>query len=465
MLHLHLWTCAVLALWALATAAAGSSHPNAEEDAPAESCRDRFLWPFSSTSIWNTPLGSGAQMVPAQLFELSMPDDFHNDQDFILRVTAEDPLTPWYNQGWWGARNHCDIAEPSPAAMFRLPFNFTTASDDGRSPPWQSNNNAMGVLLEDNVTLVQMQPIYRCAPGSPMLARFGNDTDGCPQNFPNVTSILGDGALGAHGGSGLSSVGGTIRLGELLPGAPPIRHALKLELCGSKYYFSKPLQPPSAYNGNRTHYVWPATGSDSCSLSGCYTGTNPHVAPGALLAVPQQLGGKLRASGKVTSTIGKQILAALETYGGYIVDDTGGGDSVAICMDAQVNAEMRQGWCASLTPALPPPSLCQSFFTAPPQQTNNIIIYAPDAAYGFNMAYPHGVSLTSPGGGGELYRELLHIFRALHAVTNNGPGNIGGGGTPLAPPAPPICGAEDQPRTPPHHWPHAHSASHARKDD
>ena len=35
---------------------------------------------------------------------------------------------------------------------------------------------------------------------------------------------------GAHGGSHLSSIGGTIRRGELLPGAPPIRHALKLML-------------------------------------------------------------------------------------------------------------------------------------------------------------------------------------------------------------------------------------------
>jgi len=39
------------------------------------------------------------------------------------------------------------------------------------------------------------------------------------------------------GGSGLSSFGGAIRLGELLPGAPPIQHALKLELFAHAYYF------------------------------------------------------------------------------------------------------------------------------------------------------------------------------------------------------------------------------------
>ncbi len=41
-------------------------------------------------------------------------------------------------------------------------------------------------------------------------------------------SILEDGRFGAHGGSGLSSVGGTIRSGELDPDAPPIPHALKV---------------------------------------------------------------------------------------------------------------------------------------------------------------------------------------------------------------------------------------------
>ena len=74
----------------------------------------------------------------------------------------------------------------------------------------------MALLLPDNETLVQMQPVYRCGfwP-SPLLARWGNATDGGPQQFPNTTSIFGDGTLGAHGGSGLSSIGGSIQLGGL----------------------------------------------------------------------------------------------------------------------------------------------------------------------------------------------------------------------------------------------------------
>jgi len=77
-----------------------------------------------------------------------------------------------------------------------------------------------------------------------------------------VTSIFGDGALGAHGGSGLSGVGGTVRLGELLPSHGPICHALKIELQHQWYYGLKPLQNISEYNQGRRQYTWPATGSD-----------------------------------------------------------------------------------------------------------------------------------------------------------------------------------------------------------
>jgi len=41
--------------------------------------------------------------------------------------------------------------------------------------------------------------------------------------------IYGDGRLGGHGGSSLSAVGGSIRLGELRPGKP-IRHAIKIDV-------------------------------------------------------------------------------------------------------------------------------------------------------------------------------------------------------------------------------------------
>lgn len=261
----------------------------------------------------------------------------------------------------------------------------------------------MGVLLEDNETIVQMQPAYRCGWGMPLLARFGNNSDGCPQKFPNTTSIFGDGALGSHGGSGLSGVGGTIRLGELLPSTGPIKHALKIELQHQWYYGGHKLQKDTPYNGGRSQYVWPATGSDSGSNKapgGLYTGTDPNVVPGALLTIPTALSKHINT----TTVVGTKIKQALTTYGAYIVDDTGAGNSVAVCMEADVNSEMR-------------------------------------TTYGYAMTYPHGVSSRPLDPGHTLYNDLLKLFQSLHVVTNNGPKSVGGGGIPLVPPKPPICGA------------------------
>ena len=386
-------------------------------------------------------------MVAALLGFVSLyrgnPGSFHNDQDFLILGAPTDPVTTWINQGSWGAaaRAHCKInvthpGKPPPcgahdsmldgcATQIRLPRTWTSASDcDGpatssgsncRSAANQSNNNAMAVLLShDNKTIVQMQPAYRCGfHPAPLLARWGNLTDGGPQRFPNVTSILGDGMYGAHGGSGLSSIGGSIRLGELLATTPPIGHALKIELSNWYYYGGCPaLNPPTVNNGGRTQYVWPATGSnagcDKNGSSGSYLGKNPHLAPGALLAIPACVAERVTTA----TGVGGKIKQAMIDYGAYIVDGTGhgpgGNNSAAICMDALVNAEMRQ-------------------------------------QHGFSMAYPHGVA--APGvdpnatkAEDALYSDLLAVFRALHAVSNNGPGRVGGGGTPRVPRKAPICG-------------------------
>lgn len=380
--------------------------------ASEENCRDRFLEPFSSDSIWNTAIGSDAIFHHVHLFDPNYKTcggvpypcknatSFHNDQDFILLATKDTPLTDWVNQGDWGGDDHCKVTGKI-VAQIPVPKDWTSASDGGRSKPGQPNNNAMGILLPDNRTIVQMQPVYRCASGAPLLARWGNTTDGCPQQFPNITDVFGDGALGAHGGSGLSGIGGTIRLGELNPKNGPIKHALKLELQHQWYYGLKPLQPASKYNGGRSQYVWPATGSDGGTQKapgGLYGGNDPHLAPGALLAIPVEISNSVQ----VKTIPGAQIKQALIDYGGYIVDDTGAGNSVAICMDAQVNAEMRE-------------------------------------LFGYAMTYPHGVTPKAGDAGKELYSDLLAIFKALHAVTNNSGNSVGGGGTPRIPTKPPIC--------------------------
>ena len=115
-----------------------------------------------------------------------------------------------------------------------------------------------------------------------------------------------------------------MRLGELVPGAPPIAHALKIELGNYWYYGARQLNPKTVDNGGRSQYMWPATGSNAGftnGSSGSYTGTNPYVAPGALLAIPSSVA----PSVTVTTTVGGMIKQAMVDYGAYIVDGSGKG--------------------------------------------------------------------------------------------------------------------------------------------
>lgn len=356
----------------------------------AATCRDRFLQPFAATSIWNSAIGSLAVYEPAGLYTgatdlLSLPANVHNDQDWLLRATADDPAVDWIDD----SGNFPGLCTAKgKLAPVKLPFPRDVATD------CVANNNGAGVLLPDNVTLVQMQPLYVPNAGGPIIAWYHT---GAPQPFPWQISILGDGALGAHGGSGLSSFGGAIRLGELLPSSPPIAHALKLEFWAHAYYY---------FNWTSRNYsscfTWPAVGCDSYwdSAGSGYNGTNPHVKPGALLAVPPPALPALLAS--LTTVPAARIATALTDFGGYVVDDTGSrAGGAALCMDAGVSAELER-------------------------------------EYGVSVRIENPLR---PSQGGALYADLVKVFQALAVVTNNSPTAIGGGGIPRQPAAPPICGA------------------------
>lgn len=135
-------------------------------------------------------------------------------------------------------------------------------------------------------------------------------------------------------------------------------------------------------------------------IAGLYNGTDRTLAPGSLLAIPPAVAATI----KVTTVPGAQLKQALTDYGGYIVDDTGsqrGG--AAICMEPGAAAELKK-------------------------------------QYGFDLKITDHVTPT--GQGALLYADMLAIYQALAVVTNNSPATIGGGGTPRAPLAPPICDAD-----------------------
>ena len=252
----------ISALWVNSSLeAAAAARPAAPPPAAAPVCRDRFLWPFAATSIWNSAIGSDAVYVDAGIYSLvdhlrALPAEIHNDQDWLIRASASNPLVQWIDDSGnfpgafseWSAAPLPSAAPTHPAIISHLMSGMCTAT--GKIAPQLlpipptlatdcvANNNGAGLLLPDNRTLVQMQPLYIPKAGGPIIAWYHT---GAPQPFPWEIDILGDGALGAHGGSGLSSFGGAVRLGELLQGAPPIAHALKLELWAHAYYFVSAL--------------------------------------------------------------------------------------------------------------------------------------------------------------------------------------------------------------------------------
>jgi hypothetical protein len=206
----------------------------------AEPCRDRSRWPFAAHSIWNTPVGSNAAYVEARIFSApTFPKDgFRVDTDHFIATSVGDPLTMFIDQGWWGGndtrwggkcgRNHCCL-EGNRTGVIPFPRDRLVAPAGSRL---QGDNNAAAILLPDNETLVQFQPLYRCSPGSPLTSLTGT----LHASWANVSILSAENAsFGAHGGSHLSSIGGTVRRGELLPRAPPIRHALKLMLLAKDY--------------------------------------------------------------------------------------------------------------------------------------------------------------------------------------------------------------------------------------
>jgi hypothetical protein len=216
-----------------------------------------------------------------------------------------------------------------------------------------------------------------------MVTGFGNNNAAAmvqPDNHTNI--VLSNGACGAHGGSGLCSIGGTIRLGELLLNAPPIQYVLKLQLNAPEYYYNQPLG-----------YVWPAIKCDShafiLNCSSHYGGRDIYLLPGSLLAIPSNM------TVNVTTVPSRKLLFTLKNYGGYICDNT----------------EANRGTV--------------------------------DTEHGvtdeFQIAYGYHFDSNSPSPGAAWYADMLALFQSLRVVINNQNNTIGGGDIPLQPPPLPFC--------------------------
>lgn len=337
--------------------------------------RDPYKWPFASTSIWNMPIGNAAKYVPANLPAVPSNNEWApmpqlDEERLILRPEALKTVLSYNGAGWTVGGDRCPTSS-RVLSIVPIPNEFTIPNSMG--------NNGAAILEADGRTVTQTQPLTRCNVGGGATA-LGT--------FPPL-DLYSDGIYGAHGGSYLSILGGTLRMGELRPNTPPPRHALKLDLDSMENLFPCQVQSDC--------FRWPAKTADTGAV-GVYGSKNPHPVPGmkmgALLAIPANV--DLTRLGLETEP-GQQLAWTLQNYGIYIVDSTGG-PSYAISTE-----EGSDG------------SFAQQF----------------EADWHFPMG--QRVRDNSPWS-----RDFQRLILALYLVDNNGPTSIGGGGVPLQTLAPPL---------------------------
>lgn len=267
--------------------------------------RDPWLQPFSADSIWNTPISADAEYVPSGL----TPVGWHAfETDWLYQTDAADPTATIRPPGDWIDRCAVNSAFPDRQANPALTGAFSVPSDLAAiAPPMPVNepgnfstpNNAVAIRQPDGVTIVQAEPFQSCPDGSLVGWRVDD------------VRLDGQGLYGGHLGSGLSSIGGTIRTHELASDAP-IPHALKANVWGTELFYDASEADPG--------YRWPADRADSYAASGGYSGTNPEFQMGALLALDPAV--DIAALG-VTDPTALRVCTALRDYGAYVVDDSG----------------------------------------------------------------------------------------------------------------------------------------------
>ncbi len=239
--------------------------------------------PFASNSIWNTHIGDNPRYVACNMGALGA---MCNDRMTLYRGNSSDPFRSVFQPEGW----------EKPGV--NLPDNYLIPEEP---------NGCAAFLLPDGVTLRDYNALRRPNPATNPVGYYYGDS-----------SLSGDGIVGGQAGSGMSSLGGTIRIGELESGSA-IPHALKLELDWAVLY----RNTGSGFNRQET-FRWPANRSDGNSGGNSgdgpgYGGSNPSLRMGSLVALPRSV--DINSLG--LSARGLKIAQAMQEYGAYIVDSTG----------------------------------------------------------------------------------------------------------------------------------------------
>ncbi len=370
---------------------------NAQPFSGPPSCRDLHQWPYAQNSIWNTPIGTGAQYHP-QPVSPSHIDGIQADNDIIV-LKPNAPLmnvfgTKWRWQGGTTPETRCQKYNNTVLLKLPIPSDYVTLFYKQEKP-----NNAGIVMQPDGKTLVQIQPFQACGGGyaTSGLRKSGGNIINDLIRTPDL-DIKGDGRTGMHGGSGLNTMGGAIRLGELTsPYVDAMRHALKISFPGDQYlYFD---------HSKNKGYRWPAWKHDT-GADRDYNSSNKEATIGCLRALKPDL--DINSLGLETLP-GKKLAWTLQNYGAYQVEGV------------------------------------------PWQRMMIAVEEGPDGAVVTEFLDHYGWEFVSKNKTGNPWvKDCLKIIQHLYIVKNNTQSTRGGGGTPLQPLAPPFCdGANPDPNPDP----------------
>jgi len=349
--------------------------------------RNKFKWPFAVNSIWNQPIGSHALYLPAAIVAATQKGMTVDEDIIIQRADAPLKMIVLNNAAWDPNKTRCGSLV---TGSYIYPIAVPVPNDFKTDPGYLgiTPNMSAAILLSDRQTILQTQPFHVCSTGivtSQFIYPLINDNIG-----------TGSGIEGAHGGSGMSSLGGTLRVGELVPGGV-IRHALKINLYGklNYNYDSSTIKPG---------YRWPAVRADSYagnSLNVCaYGGKEPAMRLGSLVALKPDFG-----FNELLTEPAKILAQAFMDYGAYAVDDTCWNVYAIVTEwgpDGRVVEEFKTLWKFPIETAVTASCTDNSSFEC------------------------------------KWAKDMNKIFTSLHVVDNNAETSIGGGGIKRQSPAPAI---------------------------
>jgi hypothetical protein len=233
------------------------------------------------------PIGSGAVYK-----NIYLPNTEYVHEDEIIGMNPSAPLRQTYDRNAWDA----SCSGGSSFGQFPVPDGLITDVTSGSYLP----NNTGGFVKTDGRTIQEGIWIARCS-------GTGNLYWGLTLGQQDIYGDGVSGFYGGHGGSGLSAVGGSLRLWEV-NGSGPIQHALKVTL------------PVSALSGCSSGYRWPAQIADSGFNEpgswSYYSGSVCDMRMGSLIALPPAED----CNAIVSAPLARRICQALQDYGAYVVD-------------------------------------------------------------------------------------------------------------------------------------------------